>query len=308
MLKDLLDNKRCFKLILGAANQNLKEIEELSYIYALAGANFFDFSADKNVMQAVKTGIERSKESEVYLCASVATDEDVHITKAIINNNCVKCTLCEQVCPQGAINNFKIEKAKCAGCRKCFSVCQNNAIEFEYMQQNYLSTLPELIDMGLDSVEFHIGTNNTDHIYEKWELLNNIASKLYIISISVSRSLFNNSGLVNLLETLLKSRKPYTTIIQADGKSISGGDDTFASTLQTVSFAQFLREQNLPVYITLAGGTNSKSAELAKICNVDINGVGVGSYARKIIRETKTQDEKIAAAKKLVQKTFEFLK
>lgn len=308
MLKDLLDNKRCFKLILGAANQNLKEIEELSYIYALAGANFFDFSANENVMQAVKAGIVRSGKSGIYLCASVATDEDIHISKAIINNNCVKCKLCEQICPQKAISNFIVDKLKCVGCRKCSGVCQNNAVEFEYMEQNYISTIPELIDMGLDAVEFHIGTNITDHIYEKWELLNTIAPELDIISISVSRSLFNDSDLANLLKTLLKNRKPYTTIIQADGKSISGGDDTFASTLQTVAFAQFIREQNLPVYITLAGGTNSKSSEIADLFNVDINGVGVGSYARKIVRECSSQDEKIAAAKTLVQKTFEFLK
>lgn len=124
----------------------------------------------------------------------------------------------------------------------------------------------------------------------------------------MNRALFSDIDLIALLKKLLEVRKPFTTIIQADGRPISGGDDTFDSTLQTVSFAQFLKEQNLPAYITLAGGTNSKSSELAKMCNVDINGVGIGSYARKIVKECQTQDDKIAAAKDLVQKTMKFLK
>ncbi len=308
MLSEILDEHRCFKLILGASNQNLEEIEELSYIYSLAGANLFDFSADKEVMTAVKSGIKMSGKSGIYLCTSVATEEDIHISKAIINGNCSKCGLCEKVCPQGAIKDFKVLTKMCVGCKKCFDVCQNNAIEFEYLEQNYVETLPSLIDLGLDSVEYHIGISDIDQIISRWKLLNDIVPDSFIVSVSISRNLFNDKKLLELLKRLLKDRKPYTTIIQADGKSISGGDDTFSSTLQTVSFAQLIREQNLPVYITLAGGTNSKSAELAKICNVDVNGVGVGSYARKIVRESLTEQEKIAAAKNLVQKTFEFLK
>jgi hypothetical protein len=33
----------------------------------------------------------------------------------------------------------------------------------------------------------------------------------------------------------------------------------------------------------LSGGTNSKSSELARLCSVNINGVAIGSYARKIV-------------------------
>ncbi len=34
----------------------------------------------------------------------------------------------------------------------------------------------------------------------------------------------------------------------------------------------------------LSGGTNTKTTELAKMCEIQYNGVAVGSYARKIVK------------------------
>ena len=33
----------------------------------------------------------------------------------------------------------------------------------------------------------------------------------------------------------------------------------------------------------LSGGTNSKTAELAKMCSINYNGIAIGTYARKIV-------------------------
>ena len=33
----------------------------------------------------------------------------------------------------------------------------------------------------------------------------------------------------------------------------------------------------------LSGGTNSKTAELAKLCGINYNGIAVGTFARKIV-------------------------
>ena len=33
----------------------------------------------------------------------------------------------------------------------------------------------------------------------------------------------------------------------------------------------------------LSGGTNSKTAELAKICGINYNGIAIGTFARKIV-------------------------
>ena len=84
---------------------------------------------------------------------------------------------------------------------------------------------------------------------------------------------------------ILKIRKEKPTIVQADGSPMSGGIDDYNSTLQAVACADIIKKAKLPVYILVSGGTNSKTKELANLCNVKIDGVAVGSYARKIVKE-----------------------
>ena len=45
MLKNLLESKKCFKLICGAGNEDVKEVEKLVALYSKAGCRFFDLSA-----------------------------------------------------------------------------------------------------------------------------------------------------------------------------------------------------------------------------------------------------------------------
>ena len=78
-------------------------------------------------------------------------------------------------------------------------------------------------------------------------------------------------------------RKTYSTIVQADGFPMSGGQDDFKTTLQAVATAEIVQNAKLPVYIMLSGGTNSKTAQLAKMCNIDYNGIAIGTFARKIV-------------------------
>ena len=84
---------------------------------------------------------------------------------------------------------------------------------------------------------------------------------------------------------MIKGRKPYTTIIQADGAPMSGGEDDFKTTLQAIAMAEIFQNADLPVYILLSGGTNSKSTELANLCGINAHGVSIGSYARKIVKK-----------------------
>jgi hypothetical protein len=60
----------------------------------------------------------------------------------------------------------------------------------------------------------------------------------------------------------------------------------------------------------LSGGTNSKTAELAKLCGINYWGIAIGSWARKIVKpyitdsdffENKTLQQKaVSIAKELV--------
>ena len=84
---------------------------------------------------------------------------------------------------------------------------------------------------------------------------------------------------------MIDDRKPYSTIIQADGFPMSGGDDDYKTTLQAVATAEIVQNAKLPVYLMLSGGTNSKTTELAQMCGINYNAVAVGSYARKIVKK-----------------------
>ena len=84
---------------------------------------------------------------------------------------------------------------------------------------------------------------------------------------------------------MAETRKPYTTIIQADGVPMSGSKDDYKTTLQAAAMAEIIQNANLPVYLTLSGGTNSKTMELCHQCGIYPHGIAIGSWARKIIKE-----------------------
>ena len=97
MLKVLLENRQCFKLVCGAGNEDIDEVEKLVTIYSLAGCQFFDVCAKPEIVDAAKRGLERAgiKENR-YICVSVGIDGDPHISKAIINSEkCIQCGNCK---------------------------------------------------------------------------------------------------------------------------------------------------------------------------------------------------------------------
>lgn len=288
MLKDLLEQKQCFKLVCGAGNEDADEVKKLVAVYSLAGCQFFDVCAKEEIVEAAKQGLQCAGIFENrYLCVSVGLSGDPHITKAEIDTNfCIACGKCKTVCPHDAINIFstaEIIKKRCIGCSKCVNVCTDNAITMKTQLKDYSEVLPPIIKKGIDCIEFHAITEDEKDVDEKWELLN----KLYdgFLCISLDRSQLGDIRLKKRVERLVSKRKPYTTIIQADGVAMSGNDDEYSTTLQAVATAQMFQNSHIPAYIMMSGGTNTKSSELAKLCSVSPNCLAVGSYARKIIKK-----------------------
>ena len=281
MLKELLDTSRCFKLVCGAGNEDIEEIKRLVYIYALAGCKFFDLSANEEVIDIAKEALNLAKVSDAYLSVSVGIKNDPHVNKAVIDyNRCVNCGSCEAVCPQGAIHYAKVKKIKCIGCGRCWKVCSRAAISYISEEKNLEEVLPPIVAKGVDCIEFHAMGLDEDEINSKWEYINNNYEG--ILSICTSRGKLSDEALVKRINDMIKNRKPFTTIIQADGFPMSGGDDNYKTTLQAVATAEIVQNANLPVYLMLSGGTNTKTTELAKMCDIKYSGVAVGSYARKI--------------------------
>ena len=272
----LLDEGKCFKLVCGAGNEDAQEIEKLVTLYSQAGCKFFDLSAKPEIVEAAKRGLQGR---EGYLCVSVGIKGDPHIRKAQINyEKCAGCHKCEEVCPQRTIKHCKVKQARCIGCGKCYSVCTHGAISFVSENKDLSEVLPPLIKEGVDCIELH--AMDGDWV-EKWDYINSVYDGM--LSICTARGRLSEKKMIEQIKQMIKNRKPYSTIVQADGYPMSGGSDDYKTTLQAVATAEIVQNAKLPVYIMLSGGTNSKTAELANMCGINYNGIAIGTYARKIV-------------------------
>ena len=284
MLKDLLETKHCFKLVCGAGNEDVEDIKRLVYVYSIAGCRFFDLSANEEVVKIAREALDLAKVYDAYLCVSFGIKNDPHVNKAVIDyNRCVNCGACEDICPEGAIHYGKVKKIKCIGCGRCWSVCSRAAISYVSEEKNLEDVLPSLVDIGIDCIEFHAMGLDEEEIVSKWKYLNDNYDGL--LGICTSRGKLSDEALIDRIKRMIDSRESYSTIVQADGFPMSGGNDNYKSTLQAVATAEIVQNAKLPVYIMLSGGTNAKTSELAKMCEISYDGIAIGSYARKIIRQ-----------------------
>ncbi|MBR1424161.1 4Fe-4S binding protein [bacterium] len=284
MLENLLKRGNCFKLVCGAGNEEIEEVKRLVYIYALAGCRFFDLSANKDVILAAKEALKETNINDAYLCVSVGIKGDPHSNKAVINyDRCVNCASCESICPQNAIHYAKVKKNKCIGCGRCWKVCPRSAISYVSEEKKLDEVLPEIIKEGIDCIEFHVVGQDENEIFSKWHYIKENFDGL--LSICICRTKLSDEALIDRISRMTKDRQPYSTIIQADGFPMSGGKDDFQSTLQAVATSQIVNNANLPIYLLISGGTNSKTSELAKMCQIPYHGIAIGSYARKIVRK-----------------------
>ena len=296
MLKDILDKKQCFKLVCGCGNEDEKEIEKLVAIYSKAGCNFFDLCAKPEIVDAAKRGLEYAGiKDDRYLCVSVGIDGDPHTNKAQIDENiCVGCEMCKKICPHDAVDSAiegrcKINQKRCIGCGHCIDECGLNAISLKAVPQNLEEIMPPLIDKGIDCIELHAIGEDENEVDTKWNYLNKVFDGL--LCISIDRSKLGDEKLLERVKRMLSIRKPYTTIVQADGIAMSGSVNDYRTTLQSIAITEFFASKNLPAYIMSSGGTNAKATELAKLCGVPQNALAVGSYARKIVKEYTAKDD-----------------
>lgn len=305
MLKDLLESKRCFKLVCGAGNEDALEVEKLVALYSAAGCKFFDLSAKKEIVEAAKRGLR----NDAALCVSIGIKGDPHVNKAQIDyEKCKSCGICDEICPQKAIRYHKVKTFRCIGCGKCAAVCPQKAISYVSQNLEPDRILPPLIDMGIDCIELHAMGEDDNEVLEKWNYINGNFNGL--LSICTARKNLSDEKMISRIKEMVSVRQPYSTIIQADGYPMSGSNDDFKTTLQAVATAELVQNEKLPVYIMLSGGTNSRTAELANLCGINYNGIAIGTYARKVVRKyieredfmtnKRVFEEAVEVAKKLI--------
>ncbi len=290
-IKNILTSKKCLKIIAGAGNEDTKEVKKLSYVYAKAGFDIIDVCAKSDVIKAAKEGIIMSG-NDMAICVSVGLKDDIHFAKAVINRQkCSLCKKCIDVCMRNAIfyedEKVLTDEKKCIGCRQCLKVCDNNAILFEQQYKLAHQMLLPVMSDDIDCVEFHCSSDDETLITDSFTKLKALYNGT--ISICLDSSKLPEDKIINLLKNIISISD--NIMIQADGNPMSGYSDDYESSLKAVLFGKLIRESNINTFLILSGGTNSKTTKLAKDYGVNINGVALGSYARKTVKDFISSDD-----------------
>jgi ferredoxin len=301
-LREIFLEKKCFKLVCGAGNEDLLEVEKLATIFTIAGAHMLDLSANVDVVKAALKGIENAyiwapsvkKKIAVrpYLNVSIGIKGDPHVRKGKINMEiCTGCGVCRESCAREAINEvFIVEEYRCIGCGECETVCSAGAVEFIHRKADFVNILPECVQNGVETMELHAVSKDNHAVREDWLLLNSLIRDNFV-SVCLDRSLLSNRDVISRIRELYEITGE-RLIVQADGIPMSGEGDDFNTTLQTIACADIVQKSGIPVMILLSGGTNSKTGILAKQCGVKAHGVAIGSFARKIMKPYTVNNQK----------------
>lgn len=294
-LKKILSERRYFKVVCGAGNEDPEEVRRLSIVYTLAGANCIDVSANVHVVEASHKGIDMAYElspligkkinNRPFINVSVGLKGDPHVRKAKIDvEKCSQCGACLEVCEQKAINeNFAVLDYRCIGCGVCAGICQSGVISFYHKRIDFNKILPQCLEAGAENLELHAIIDDDESVMSDWHLINRLVPDNFI-SMCLDRSQLSNKHLIERIKAVY-AISGERTIIQADGDPMSGGKDDFNTTLQAIAIADIIRKSKIPVMILASGGTNSKTGELSRLCNVPLNGISIGTYARKIVQQ-----------------------
>ena len=309
LLRDLLAESRYFKLVCGAGNEDENEVRRLALVYTLAGANGFDVSATPSVVEACGQGIDLAygyadrMGLEVpirpFITVSVGMPGDHHVRKAFIIDDCVSCDLCIPVCPTDAIpETLEIIPELCIGCGNCEAACPPKvaAIRYRHNAKELEELLPRCLLAGAENIELHAAVPGDEAILDEWAVVSRAQPENFV-SMCLDRYHLSNVQLVDRIRAA-RDIAGERTMIQADGVPMSGGSDEFNTTLQAIAIADVIQKDlkakdrafhDLPVL--LSGGTNGKTAEMARMCDVPYQGVSIGTHARWIVKEWVTLDD-----------------
>ncbi|MFC1595706.1 ATP-binding protein [Candidatus Margulisiibacteriota bacterium] len=330
-LKEILEKKQYFKLVCGAGNEDPEEVYKLVLVYALAGGNGMDMSANVDVVKAAVKAIDKAYElaptlgveikNRPFLMVSIGLKGDPHVQKArILRENCTDCGACMAVCNQQAIEanadgETTIIPSRCIGCNDCYDACNFEAIEFYHKKVDPESVLPQCLEAGAENIELHAVTLDDESVLAQWELVNKLVPDNFI-SMCLDRKLLSNDHLIQRISKAYELAGE-RTVIQADGVPMSGGKDDFNTTLQTIAIADIVQKSGIPVKILASGGTNNLTGKLAKQCRVTIHGSAIGTFARNKIKEYITQDNfenepelikaAVKAARELINNNLEYM-
>ena len=292
-LEKIFKDNKYFKIVCGAGNEDCDEVYKLSLVYTLAGALGIDVSANLDIVKSAVAGVDKAFEIapklnrnltiRPFINVSIGMRGDPHIRKASINVDlCKQCGLCLENCPQKAITkDYQVLEKRCIGCGQCFYVCPKRAVNFFDKRRELRNILPDCLQFGAETFELHAIIADDESVMQDWQMMNEILPNNYI-SMCLDRSQLSDESLVRRIKMAYEITKE-RMIVQADGVPMSGSKDDYNTTLQAVAIADIVKKSKIPVVLLASGGTNSNTKKLADLCGVQVNGVSVGTFARKLV-------------------------
>ena len=146
---------------------------------------------------------------------------------------------------------------------------------------------------NFDVFELHIDHNDSSHIKSILEFItSNLIDRAF--SINISRTKLSNANMIEIIK-LANEKIKKNIMIEVEGEIATNEKYNESNeTIQTISTADIINKQlklkelkyrRIP--ILLSGGTNSKTAELARKCGVLFNGI---TYTKNFLKGLKYQN------------------
>lgn len=294
-IKQALERGEFFKFICAVGNEDMELVKRLSMVYTLAGVHVIDVAADPDMIKGVIEGREKAYQIAPQsvdpdlpaLMVSVGLKDDPHTRKVYVKKEtCSQCGQCLEVCLHQCLKliggKLHIDEKRCIGCGRCAEVCPEDVLDYIHRETDIAGVLASVLPLGVDMVELHASTSDTEEIEKKWRIIAETVPQEMFVSCSIGSGYVSPRELTQQVEMIYNITRK-RTIIQADGLPMGGGAEGKHISLQAVATADIILRKGLPVYVQASGGTNDQTKSLAHLAGVKLHGVGVGSYARKLI-------------------------
>lgn len=339
MIQDKLSNHQFHKLIIGAALKDYQTIEDYAYYFSHAGADVIDISAFPHSIISANQGIKEAiKENpslvEPLIMVSVNIGQDPHFRRIELNEtNCTECLACVPECPSDAFvilrntcatsgshsvphqnpdaslsmtpptyDSLSYNPDLCFGCGLCLPSCHFDALEFKSWSAFDPKSLSDLQKLGARAIEIHL--NNDLEAFKNFYI--NMNTNFELESFCIGSAQMSEAELrqaaLTIIETVQNkhgTERPF--IIQVDGRPMSGASQNSTDQDSIDAAKSIIDLQSEQVFIQLAGGVTEQTFNKAFKQGLKINGVAIGSYARKKISERNSRSEKIQEAMKILQ-------
>lgn len=293
-IRQVLESRRFFKLICGASYRNRDFIARLARIYASAGAHVIDVGARPELVQAVRQGLQEATPPEGKLpliMVSIGINQDVHFLHVAKDfERCENHGFCANACPHEVFVGSEIRLENCLGCDHCVRACPEEALTLVPRDPlaGLEATLEACLAAGATALEVHTGHGGRTELKQILKLLKGQSSQLDLLAFSLGAHGQSDTELIALAQEIV-AELGTELIIQADGKPISGRKGRH-STLPSLELARALLKAQVPAYIQVSGGTNNLTGQVARETQIPIHGVGMGSFARKYLELSPSQE------------------